>query len=66
METNACGVHTSLVSNVLRDETEEEEIKIFSCFYSNQLLLSLSVLIGSPVIFLLLFTVFTCFRFSFP
>lgn len=65
METNACGVHTSLVSNVLRDETEEEEIKIFSCFYSNQPLLSLS-LIGSPVIFLLLFTLFTSFRFSFP
>ena len=41
METNAWGVHTSLVSNVLRDEIEEEEIKIVSCFYSNQPLLSL-------------------------
>lgn len=40
METNACGIHTSLVNNVLRDETEGEEIKNFSCFYSNQLLLS--------------------------
>ena len=40
VETNAGGVHTSLVNNVLRDETKGEEIN-FSCFYSNQLLLSL-------------------------
>lgn len=50
---------------MLRDETEGEEIN-FSCFYSNQLLLSLFVSTGSPNIFLVLFTLSTSLRFSFP
>ena len=52
METNACGIHTSLVNNVLRDETEGEEIKNFSCFYSNQLLLSLCFIFFNLILFL--------------
>ena len=52
METNACGIHTSLVNNVLRDETEGEEIKNFSCFYSNQLLLSLCFIFLNLILFL--------------